>query len=93
MEAPDREALNRDQGEKLRELQIKSRVENEKYLRSHPEVELLLTGFIREVLLKRPQNICEFAADHFTDPELPEKIQEKIIDKEQQSRKQWGGLR
>nr|XP_033780630.1 RIIa domain-containing protein 1 [Geotrypetes seraphini] len=93
MEKPDREALNQDQGEKLREQQIKGRIENEKYLRSHPEVELLLTGFIREVLLNRPHNICEFAADHFTDPDLSEKIQEKLIDKEQQSRKQWGGLR
>ncbi|XP_029437725.1 RIIa domain-containing protein 1 [Rhinatrema bivittatum] len=91
MEGADRGALSSEQGDRLRELQIKSRVENEKYLRSHPEVELLLTGFIREVLLKRPENICEFAADHFTDPDLSEKIQEKLIDNEQRRKKHWDG--
>uniref|UniRef100_A0A8C0GPL6 Uncharacterized protein n=1 Tax=Chelonoidis abingdonii TaxID=106734 RepID=A0A8C0GPL6_CHEAB len=42
--------------------QINTRIANEKYLRSHKEVELLLSGFLREVMLRRPENIPEFAA-------------------------------
>ncbi|KAG2462690.1 MSMP protein, partial [Polypterus senegalus] len=42
--------------------EIKTRISNENYLRSHPEVELLLGEFLREVFLKRPVDIREFAA-------------------------------
>ncbi|XP_053182957.1 RIIa domain-containing protein 1 [Scomber japonicus] len=62
--------LSAEQQEKLRQFKIKTRVENEKYLRSHPEVEVLIGDFLRDVLLKRPTDIREFAADHFTNPNL-----------------------
>ncbi|XP_069806812.1 RIIa domain-containing protein 1 [Dendropsophus ebraccatus] len=70
-------ALNGEQERRLRDWKIESRISNEEYLRSHREVKLLLSGFLREILLKRPENIREFAADYFTDPTLREKIQEK----------------
>ncbi|KAG7234207.1 hypothetical protein INR49_005526 [Caranx melampygus] len=54
--------LSPEQQEKLRQFKIKTRTDNEKYLRSHPEVELLVGDFLRDVLLKRPINIHEFAA-------------------------------
>ncbi|XP_042280423.1 RIIa domain-containing protein 1 [Thunnus maccoyii] len=62
--------LSAEQQEKLRQFKIKTRIENEKYLRSHPEVEVLIGDFLRDVLLKRPVDIHEFAADHFTNPNL-----------------------
>ncbi|XP_041612978.1 RIIa domain-containing protein 1 isoform X3 [Vulpes lagopus] len=34
---------------------------------------------IREMFLKRPDNIQEFAADYFTDPRLPNKIHMQLI--------------
>uniref|UniRef100_A0A9L0JS96 Regulatory subunit of type II PKA R-subunit domain containing 1 n=1 Tax=Equus asinus TaxID=9793 RepID=A0A9L0JS96_EQUAS len=58
---------------------IQTRIANEKYLRTHKEVELLLSGFFREMFLKRPDNIQEFAADYFTDPRLPNKIHMQLI--------------
>uniref|UniRef100_A0A452T241 Regulatory subunit of type II PKA R-subunit domain containing 1 n=2 Tax=Ursidae TaxID=9632 RepID=A0A452T241_URSMA len=58
---------------------IQTRIANEKYLRTHKEVELLLSGFFREMFLKRPGNIQEFAADYFTDPRLPNKIHMQLI--------------
>ncbi|KAM4013847.1 RIIa domain-containing protein 1 [Anomaloglossus baeobatrachus] len=70
-------ALNCEQRQRLRDWKIQTRIVNEEYLRSRPDVKLLLSGFIREVLLKRPENIREFASDYFTDPALREKIQEK----------------
>ncbi|XP_047453993.1 RIIa domain-containing protein 1 [Mugil cephalus] len=62
--------LSAEQQEKLRQFQIKTRIDNEKYLISHPEVEFLIGGFLREVILKRPEDIHEFAADHFSKPNL-----------------------
>uniref|UniRef100_A0A3Q0RWG9 RIIa domain-containing protein n=1 Tax=Amphilophus citrinellus TaxID=61819 RepID=A0A3Q0RWG9_AMPCI len=58
----DVSVLNAEQQEKLRQFKIKTRIDNEKYLRSHPEVELLIGDFLRDVLLKRPTDIHEFAA-------------------------------
>uniref|UniRef100_W5ML31 Regulatory subunit of type II PKA R-subunit domain containing 1 n=1 Tax=Lepisosteus oculatus TaxID=7918 RepID=W5ML31_LEPOC len=78
MERLDIGALSPEQQEKLRQFKIKTRIENEKYLRSHPEVDLLLSDFLREVFLKRPEDIREFAADHFTDSGLPERIQLRL---------------
>ncbi|KAI5930594.1 RIIa domain-containing protein 1 [Manis javanica] len=76
---PDPEALSPAQVEQLRNLKIQTRIANEKYLRTHREVDLLLSGFLREMFLKRPDNIEEFAADYFTDPRLPNKIHMQLI--------------
>uniref|UniRef100_A0A3B4Z4Z4 RIIa domain-containing protein n=1 Tax=Stegastes partitus TaxID=144197 RepID=A0A3B4Z4Z4_9TELE len=76
--------LSTEQQEKLRQFKIKTRIDNEKYLRSHPEVELLIGDFLRDVLLKRPVDVREFAAGElfalqirsasFCRPHLPELI-------------------
>ncbi|XP_039697567.1 RIIa domain-containing protein 1 isoform X1 [Pteropus medius] len=60
-------------------LQIQTRIANEKYLRTHKEVELLISGFFREMFLERPDNVREFASDYFTDPRLPNKIHLQLI--------------
>ncbi|XP_027809675.1 RIIa domain-containing protein 1 isoform X1 [Marmota monax] len=59
---PDPGALSPAQLEQLRNFKIQTRIANERYLRTHKEVELLLSGFFREMFLKRPDNILEFAA-------------------------------
>ncbi|XP_027480921.1 RIIa domain-containing protein 1 [Zalophus californianus] len=76
---PDPGALSPAQQEQLRNFKIQTRIANEKYLRTHKEVELLISGFFREMFLKRPDNIQEFAADYFTDPRLPNKIHMQLI--------------
>ncbi|XP_048339506.1 RIIa domain-containing protein 1 isoform X2 [Sphaerodactylus townsendi] len=78
-------ALSGSQKMELMEFKINTKIENEKYLRSHKEVELLLAGFLRSVLLQRPENIQEFAADYFTNPDLPEKIQQQLMEKMNQA--------
>nr|XP_046256845.1 RIIa domain-containing protein 1 [Scatophagus argus] len=70
--------LSAEQQEKLRQFKIKTRIENEKYLRSHPEVEVLIGDFLRDVLLKRPADIREFAADHFSNTNLHVIIDSKM---------------
>ncbi|XP_012998139.1 RIIa domain-containing protein 1 isoform X2 [Cavia porcellus] len=69
---PDRGLLNPEQLEQLRNFKIQTRIANERYLRTHKEVELLLSGFFREMFLKRPDNVLEFAAaDAACDSYLP----------------------
>ncbi|KAK9513807.1 hypothetical protein VZT92_027311 [Zoarces viviparus] len=70
--------LSAEQQEKLRRFKIRTRVDNETYLRSHPEVEVLIGGFLRDVILKRPADIREFAADHFSNPNLHVVIGSKV---------------
>lgn len=77
MEDNDKKALTEEQQAWLNKAKIRTRIENERYLRDHPEVNILISGFIREVLLKRPENIPEFSAEYFTRPDLPEKVEEK----------------
>lgn len=76
---PDPGTLSPEQLEQLRDFKIQTRIANEKYLRTHKEVALLVSGFFREMFLKRPDDILEFAAYHFTDPRLPNKIHMQLI--------------
>ncbi|XP_035293447.1 RIIa domain-containing protein 1 [Cricetulus griseus] len=76
---PDPGTLSPEQLEQLRDFKIQTRIANEKYLRTHKEVSLLISGFFREMFLKRPDNILEFAAHYFTDPRLPNKIHMQLI--------------
>uniref|UniRef100_A0A4W5PLS2 RIIa domain-containing protein n=1 Tax=Hucho hucho TaxID=62062 RepID=A0A4W5PLS2_9TELE len=70
LEKLDFGALNIEQQQQLRQFKIITRINNEKYLREHPEVEALISDLIRDVFLKRPTDIQEYAADYFTDPNL-----------------------
>ncbi|XP_060614486.1 RIIa domain-containing protein 1 [Anolis sagrei] len=81
LECLDVGSLHAKQQDQLLQFKINAKIANERYLRSHKEVGLMLSGFLREVLLQRPDNIREFAADYFTDPDLPAKIQKEMMDK------------
>ncbi|XP_034409980.1 RIIa domain-containing protein 1 [Cyclopterus lumpus] len=70
--------LSAEQQEMLRRFKSKTKIDNEKYLRSHPEVEVLMADFLRNVLCKGPADIHEFAADHFSNPDLHVVIGSKI---------------
>ncbi|XP_032753717.1 RIIa domain-containing protein 1 [Rattus rattus] len=76
---PDPGTLSPEQLEQLRDFKIQTRIANEKYLRTHKEVSLLISSFFREMFLRRPENILEFAAYYFTDPRLPNKIHMQLI--------------
>ncbi|XP_070807225.1 RIIa domain-containing protein 1 [Pituophis catenifer annectens] len=81
LENLDAGALYPPQQLQLMTYKINTKINNEKYLRAHTEIEVLLSGFLRDVLMKRPENIREFAADYFTNPELPKKIQQQMMEK------------
>ncbi|CAD5124356.1 DgyrCDS12645 [Dimorphilus gyrociliatus] len=79
-------ALSDDQQAKLNKFKMKTRLENEKYLRQHPEVECLVAGFLGDIFLKRPDNVRDFAANYFTDKDLPNKIETMLEERQQQIR-------
>ncbi|KAL4646684.1 RIIa domain-containing protein 1 [Arapaima gigas] len=81
LEKADGGALSPEQQESLRQFKIKTRMANEMYLSAHPELELLLSQFLRDIFFERPVDIREFAAEYFTDPNLPKKIFAKLEDK------------
>ncbi|XP_066841971.1 RIIa domain-containing protein 1 [Anser cygnoides] len=54
------------------------RLSSERYLRAQPAVGVLLRGFLRAVMLRRPHDVLEFAAGYFTDPELPARVREEL---------------
>eukprot|EP00050_Salpingoeca_kvevrii_P022014 m.119829 g.119829 ORF g.119829 m.119829 type:complete len:97 (-) comp9565_c0_seq1:1893-2183(-) len=56
------ELLSEEQAKKLTELKIATRIENERYLRSHPEIALMLREFSKAVLTHKPEDIPAFAA-------------------------------
>ncbi|KAI0232300.1 RIIa domain-containing protein 1 [Lamellibrachia satsuma] len=74
-------ALSDEQQEKMNNFKIETRLENEKYLRDHPEVECMLSSFLGDVLKKRPDDVRNFAAEHFTNPQLPEDIKKQLEEK------------
>nr|XP_047140693.1 cyclic GMP-AMP synthase isoform X3 [Hydra vulgaris] len=61
-EKNDPEALTNEQQKKLDSFKIKTRISNENYLRSHPEIDCLLTNFISEICKQKPNNVREYAA-------------------------------
>ncbi|TPX61366.1 hypothetical protein PhCBS80983_g01164 [Powellomyces hirtus] len=61
--------------QKLNIDRIQIRVENELYLREHPEIRHILDFFVNEVLVHQPENLQEFAAGLFSDPALQPKVE------------------
>ena len=58
--------LTPEQEEKLRERKVELRLENEAYIRSHPELRDVTKNFLAEVLRQRPDDVISFAATFFT---------------------------
>lgn len=71
-------ALSEDQKAALNKYKIQARKDNEIFLRQHPEVSCLISDFLHEVLLKRPEQVVEFAANHFTQPDIRPRINSQI---------------
>lgn len=53
--------VQRDQLDKLR-------IENERYMRAHPELNEAVQEFVYAVLRRKPEDVRAFAVDFFTRP-------------------------
>ena len=80
-------ALSIEQQLKLNQLKIKTRLNNESYLRKHPEVSIMLSGFLSSCLSVRPDSVERFASEYFSDPQLYEKVKSRLKNKTQEQLK------
>ena len=65
-------------------------MENEHYLRSHPEISSLISLFVRKVLDERPDNILKFAGSFFDRAELKHIVESTFEkDKEEKIRNKY----
>jgi hypothetical protein len=53
-------------------LKLQQRMENERYLQEHPELQMLVGLFMRHVLDEHPDNVLEFAGRFFDRHDLKE---------------------
>ena len=49
-------------------IQIDIQIQNEYYIRDHPELKYLIQNFYTEVLEKKPKDVTQFAVSYFTRP-------------------------
>ena len=54
--------------------QVELRLDNERYLRKHPELRQLFKHFMAQVLEEKPANVQEFAAHFFTQADLRDQV-------------------
>ena len=54
------------------------RIENEKYLRNHPELTAMLRMFMQDVLNDYPDNILEYAGSYFDIDNMSEIVSEHM---------------
>lgn len=54
------------------------RIENEKYLRQHPELAVMLKMFMQDVLNDYPSNILEYAGTYFDNDNMSEIVAEQM---------------
>ena len=65
-------------------------MENEHYLRAHPEISTLISLFVRKVLDERPDHILKFAGSFFDRAELKQIVEDTIEkDKEEHHRNKY----
>ena len=65
----------------LNKVKFHNRIQNEKYLRDHPEIEFIIKNFLTKILEDRPQNSIQYAGEFFNKMDL-KKLYEKEVLKE-----------
>ena len=66
--------LSQEQQDALNQKKVQMRLENEKYLRKHPELKQLVSCFMRKLLQDRPSNPVLYAGAFFTKPGLKQEV-------------------
>ncbi|KAG5445523.1 RIIa domain-containing protein 1 [Clonorchis sinensis] len=67
-------ALRNDQQAATNRLKTETRINNEKYLREHPEIQFMISAFLRDLLLKQPEDPRKHFTDFFIRPDLRDQI-------------------
>lgn len=51
--------------EKMDQIKFNTRIDNERYLREHPELEFIIENFLVKLLQDRPVNTLTYAGEYF----------------------------
>jgi hypothetical protein len=62
--------LLKAQNQQVERIKFLTRIDNEKYLREHPEIEFLIGNYLIKLLEDRPQNILKFTGEYFNKTDL-----------------------
>ncbi len=66
------------QKQKMEQIKFQSRIDNEKYLREHPEIEFIIENFLVKLLQDRPANTLKYAGEYFNKTDFRNLYENKI---------------
>lgn len=63
----------------LNERKVELTKEHEQYLEKHPELKTLLSSFMCAVLMEKPNDVIEFAREHFNSTETTKQVRNSRV--------------
>lgn len=57
--------LLKSQKEQINRIKFLTRIDNEKYLREHPEIEFIIQNYLVKLLEDRPSNTLKYSGEFF----------------------------
>ncbi|CRG95757.1 conserved Plasmodium protein, unknown function [Plasmodium gallinaceum] len=70
--------LSEEQKEEAKNLKINKILQNEMYLKKNKVLKYIIQIFLSDILKEKPDNIYEYTADYFTQPNLKQYILQKL---------------
>lgn len=71
---------------KVERIQIDTRIDNEKYLREHPEIEFIIQNFLVKLLEDKPDKVINFAGKYFHDTNFRALYEESLKEESMQEK-------
>eukprot|EP00826_Nyctotherus_ovalis_P007063 TRINITY_DN1173_c0_g1_i25.p2 TRINITY_DN1173_c0_g1~~TRINITY_DN1173_c0_g1_i25.p2 ORF type:complete len:107 (-),score=45.59 TRINITY_DN1173_c0_g1_i25:124-444(-) len=66
------------QSKELDRKKLELKIENELYIRAHPELKTMISLFLKKVLDEQPKNVLQFAGSFFDRPSLKDVVTEAM---------------
>lgn len=67
------------QKNQIKRIKFLTRIDNEKYLREHPEIEFIIQQFLVKLLEDQPTNVIHYAGNYFHETNFRETWEKKKI--------------
>ena len=71
---------------KINRVQIDTRIDNEIYLREHPEIEFIIKQYLVKLLEDRPQNVIKYSGQYLHNTNFQD-LYEEYLKKEEMAEK------
>ena len=66
------EHLIKEQEKQIEKIKFFTRIDNEIYLRQHPELDFILENFLVKLLEDKPENVIQYAGEQFNKTDFKE---------------------